>query len=78
MLLEKINNPHDLRELSLPELHELAEEMRERILKQSPRLGLPLIQSGHVELTLALHYVFDTPEAQIVWDVGHQCYPTRC
>ena len=78
MLLEKINAPQDLRQLGLPELHQLADEMRQRILETVSKTGGHLSSNlGIVELTLALHYVFDTPETQIVWDVGHQCYPHK-
>lgn len=74
-LLEHINNPTDLRELSLSELPDLATELREFIIDivsvKEGHLGASL---GVVELTIALHYVFDTPNDLLVWDVGHQAY----
>ena len=74
-LLEHINNPTDLRKLSLSELPDLATELREFIIDivsvKEGHLGASL---GVVELTIALHYVFDTPNDLLVWDVGHQAY----
>ncbi len=74
-LLSKINNPTDLRKLSENQLPQLAKELRDFIIdivsKKEGHLGASL---GVVELTIALHYVFDTPEDVLVWDVGHQAY----
>ena len=74
-LLQNINNPTDLRKLSLSELPDLATELREFIIDivsvKEGHLGASL---GVVELTIALHYVFDTPNDLLVWDVGHQAY----
>ena len=74
-LLEHINFPEDLRQLNSNELPQLAKELREFIIDivatKEGHLGASL---GVVELTLALHYVFDTPKDQLIWDVGHQAY----
>ena len=74
-LLEHINFPKDLRQLNQDELPQLAKELREFIIDivatKEGHLGASL---GVVELTLALHYVFDTPNDQLIWDVGHQAY----
>jgi 1-deoxy-D-xylulose-5-phosphate synthase len=78
MLLEKIKAPEDIRQLTIPELQKLADEMRQFIIETVSKTGGHLSSNlGVVELTLALHHVFDTPSAQIVWDVGHQCYPHK-
>jgi len=75
MLLEKINSPDDLKTLSLTELSGLADEIRPYIIDTISKTGGHLASSlGAVELTIALHYVFNTPEDKIIWDVGHQCY----
>ena len=74
-ILEKINTPADLRKLSLAQLPRLACELRGMIIRTVSRTGGHLASSlGAVELTIALHYVFNTPEDKIVWDVGHQSY----
>lgn len=74
-LLKSIDSPKDLRRLSQAQLPQLAEELREFIIDivatKEGHLGASL---GVVELTIALHYVFNTPEDQIIWDVGHQAY----
>ncbi len=74
-LLSKINNPTDLRKLPENQLAQLAQELRDFIIdivsKKEGHLGASL---GVVELTIALHYVFNTPEDLLVWDVGHQAY----
>jgi len=74
-LLSKINNPTDLRKLPENQLPQLAQELRDFIIdvvsKKEGHLGASL---GVVELTIALHYVFNTPEDLLVWDVGHQAY----
>lgn len=75
MLLNSINEISDLRKLNIEELYELTQEIREYIVDVVSKNGGHLSSSiGVVELTLALHYVFDTPHDKIVWDVGHQSY----
>lgn len=74
-LLEKIDSPKDLKRLSLEELGLLAVEIREKIIETVSKTGGHLAPSlGVVELTLALHYVFNAPKDKIIWDVGHQSY----
>jgi 1-deoxy-D-xylulose-5-phosphate synthase len=74
-LLEKIDNPSQLRRLRQEELPQLAVELREFIVESVARTGGHLSSNlGTVELAIALHYVFDTPRDRIVWDVGHQSY----
>ena len=74
-LLKQIQNPSDLRRLRPADLTPLAQEVREEIIQAVSKVGGHLASSlGVVELTLALHYVFDTPRDRIVWDVGHQTY----
>lgn len=74
-LLQNINNPSDLKNLSLEQLQQLAAEIRKMIIKTVSKTGGHLAPSlGVVELTIALHYVFNTPEDKIIWDVGHQAY----
>jgi len=74
-ILDAINSPEDIRKLSLNELRQLAREIRDLIITTTAHTGGHLAPNlGVVELTLALHYVFNTPEDRIVWDVGHQCY----
>ena len=74
-MLEKINSPKDLKKLNINELNELANEIREvllnKILKVGGHLGPNL---GVIELTIALHYVFNSPTDKIVFDVSHQTY----
>ncbi len=76
--LQHINSPRDLRKLSPRELPDLASELREFIIEivsvKKGHLGASL---GVVELTIALHYIFDTPNDLLVWDVGHQAYPHK-
>ncbi|BAU22976.1 1-deoxy-D-xylulose-5-phosphate synthase [Caldimicrobium thiodismutans] len=74
-LLSKIEGPEDLKKLKPSQLKLLAEEIRKLILDVVSKNGGHLAPNlGVVELTLALHYVFDTPKDKIIWDVGHQCY----
>ena len=74
-LLNKINTPDDLRKLKVEELPELCKELREDIVKElSVNPGHLASSLGVVELTVALHYVYNTPDDRIVWDVGHQAY----
>jgi 1-deoxy-D-xylulose-5-phosphate synthase len=77
-ILQKINNTAELRALSRPELNTLADELRTYLLESVAQTGGHLSSNlGTVELTIALHYVFNTPEDRIVWDVGHQTYPHK-
>lgn len=74
-ILNTINNPSDLRQIPRAELSELAHELRHFIIDSVSKTGGHLSSNlGTVELTLALHYVFNTPEDRVVWDVGHQTY----
>jgi 1-deoxy-D-xylulose-5-phosphate synthase len=74
-LLDTIDDPADLRRLPREQLPALAEELRAFLLESVARTGGHLSSNlGTIELTLALHYVFDTPEDRLVWDVGHQTY----
>ncbi|MEN8258598.1 MAG: 1-deoxy-D-xylulose-5-phosphate synthase [Thermodesulfobacteriota bacterium] len=74
-LLEKIDSPDDLRKLAVSDLVPLAEEIRTKIIETVSITGGHLAPClGVVELTLALHYVFNTPEDKLIWDVGHQAY----
>ena len=74
-MLEKINSPEDVKKLKIEEKKQLAQEIREYILQVVSENGGHLASNlGVVELTLALHSVFDTPKDKIVWDVGHQSY----
>jgi 1-deoxy-D-xylulose-5-phosphate synthase len=77
-LLETINDPADLRRLPRTQLPLLADELRAYVLESVARTGGHLSSNlGTVELTIALHYVFNTPWDRIVWDVGHQTYPHK-
>jgi 1-deoxy-D-xylulose-5-phosphate synthase len=74
-LLDEIDSPEDLRKMRLTDLPILAQEIREEIIRTVSQVGGHLASNlGVVELTLALHYVFDTPRDRMVWDVGHQTY----
>ena len=77
-LLNTINSPADLRALSRQQLGPLADELRAYLLKSVAQTGGHLSSNlGTVELTVALHYVFNTPYDRVVWDVGHQTYPHK-
>ena len=77
-LLETINSPHDLRRLARRDLAALADELRAFVLDSVSKTGGHLSSNlGTVELTIALHYVFNTPHDRLVWDVGHQTYPHK-
>ena len=77
-LLNKINSPADLRKLSRTQLKPLADELRHFVIDSVSKTGGHLSSNlGTVELTIALHYVFNTPEDRLVWDVGHQTYPHK-
>jgi 1-deoxy-D-xylulose-5-phosphate synthase len=77
-LLDRIRDPADLRQIPESDLTRLADELRwdaiESVAETGGHLGASL---GVVELTVALHYVFDTPHDRLIWDVGHQCYPHK-
>ena len=77
-LLDQINTPDDLRRLDERQLRQLADELRQETIDAvsvtGGHLGAGL---GVVELTVALHYVFDTPRDRLIWDVGHQAYPHK-
>ena len=78
MYLEHIDSPQDLKKLERSALPVLAEEMRALIIKTVAKTGGHLASNlGTVELTLALHWVFNSPEDKLVWDVGHQAYPHK-
>lgn len=77
-LLQTIDDPADLRKLARAQLHPLADELRAYVLDSVSQTGGHLSSNlGTVELTVALHYVFNTPHDRIVWDVGHQTYPHK-
>ena len=77
-ILDKVNFPEDLKKLEPHELNGLACDIREYILDVISKTGGHLAAGlGTVELSIALHYVFDTPNDKIIWDVGHQCYPHK-
>jgi 1-deoxy-D-xylulose-5-phosphate synthase len=77
-LLETIDSPADLRRLTRAQLPQLAAELRDFVLHSVSQTGGHLSSNlGTVELTIALHYVFDTPNDRLVWDVGHQTYPHK-
>ena len=74
-ILESIKNVGDIKKLNIDRLELLCEELRDEIITKVSETGGHLASNlGAVELTVALHYVFDSPEEPIVWDVGHQCY----
>ena len=77
-LLDQINYPADLRKLNKNQLKEVSQELRNELIdvvsETGGHLGAGL---GVIELTIALHYVFNTPKDKLVWDVSHQCYPHK-
>ena len=77
-LLDQIQSPADIRNLDKGQLPQLCEELRAETISAvsvtGGHLGAGL---GVVELTIAIHYVFDTPQDRLIWDVGHQCYPHK-
>ena len=76
--LDRVNVPADLKGLTVPELRKLADEVRGEVIDAVSQTGGHLGSSlGVVELTVALHAVFDTPRDKLIWDVGHQCYPHK-
>ena len=77
-ILDKINDPTDMKDLSSHDLIELSNELREYLLDSISKTGGHLAAGlGAVDITVALHYVYDTPNDIIVWDIGHQCYPHK-
>jgi 1-deoxy-D-xylulose-5-phosphate synthase len=77
-LLEQINYPVDLRKLKKEQLNQISNELREELVNVVSETGGHLGAGlGVVELTVAIHYVFNTPKDKLVWDVGHQCYPHK-
>lgn len=77
-ILERIDSPSDLKKLSMDELKQLADEMRAKIIDTVSNTGGHLATNlGIVELTIALHYVLNSPHDKIIWDVGHQSYPHK-
>jgi len=77
-LLDRVNLPSDLKNLSPDQLRQLADELRHEMIDAIARTGGHLGAGlGVVELTVALHYVFDTPADRLIWDVGHQAYPHK-
>jgi len=77
-LLDKINSPKDLKKLNRSELAALCDEIRTFIIKSVSKTGGHLSSNlGVIELTVALHYVFDCPQDKFIWDVGHQTYPHK-
>ena len=76
--LNNINFPSDLRKLKKDELKYVAKELREELIDAVSETGGHLGAGlGVVELTVALHYIFDTPNDKLIWDVGHQAYPHK-
>ena len=77
-LIKQINFPADLKKFKKEELKQISDELRDELIdivsETGGHLGAGL---GVVELTVALHYVFDTPKDKLVWDVSHQCYPHK-
>ena len=77
-ILDKVNYPADMREFSRDEIKQLANELRAEVIDAvsvtGGHLGAGL---GVVELTVAIHHVFNTPDDKLIWDVGHQCYPHK-
>ena len=77
-MLDRVDTPKDMKSLSREQLKQLADELRYEVLKVVSQKGGHLGSAlGVIELTVALHYVFNAPEDPIVWDVSHQCYPHK-
>jgi 1-deoxy-D-xylulose-5-phosphate synthase len=77
-LLDQIDTPEDLRKFNEKDLHQIAAELRSKMISVVSSTGGHLGAGlGVVELTVALHYLFDTPNDKLIWDVGHQCYPHK-
>lgn len=78
MILDKINTPNDLKKIEINELNKLAVEMQDLIIKKVNTIGGHMGPNlGIIETTIALHYVFNSPEDKIIYDVSHQCYPHK-
>ena len=76
--LDNVNFPSDIKKFSNTDLKILSKEIREKMIEAVSKTGGHLGAGlGVVELTVALHYVFDTPQDKIIWDVGHQSYPHK-
>ena len=74
-LLNEVNEPKDIKGLSLEQLQQLASEMRTLVLERDEKIGGHVGPNlGAMELTIALHYVFDSPHDKVIWDVSHQSY----
>ena len=77
-IINKINFPSDLKKFKKENLKQISEELREELIEVVSETGGHLGAGlGVVELTVALHYVFNTPKDKLVWDVSHQCYPHK-
>ena len=77
-LLDNINYPSDLKKLKENQLKQFCDELRSELIEVVSETGGHLGAGlGVVELTTAIHYVFNTPKDKLVWDVGHQCYPHK-
>ncbi|MFA7588662.1 MAG: 1-deoxy-D-xylulose-5-phosphate synthase N-terminal domain-containing protein, partial [Novosphingobium sp.] len=77
-LLDTVDTPADLRKLAPAQLRQLADELRSEMISAVGQTGGHLGSGlGVVELTVAIHYVFDTPVDRLIWDVGHQAYPHK-
>ena len=77
MILDQIHSPADIKNLSIEELNTLADEIKVFLIESIEKTGGHLSSNlGTIELTLAMHFVFDSPDDSFVWDVGHQAYRT--
>ena len=76
--LNQINYPRDLKKFNVGELKIISKELREKTINSVSKTGGHLGAGlGVIELTVALHYIFDTPKDKLIWDVGHQSYPHK-
>ncbi|MEM1140529.1 MAG: 1-deoxy-D-xylulose-5-phosphate synthase N-terminal domain-containing protein, partial [Pseudomonadota bacterium] len=77
-VLDRVNEPADMKDLSRSELKQLSDEVRRELIDAVSQTGGHLGAGlGVVELTVAIHHVFDTPDDRLIWDVGHQAYPHK-
>ena len=77
-ILDKVNTPQDVKQLSVDEMNKLAEEIREAIINRVNTIGGHLGPDlGIVEATIAMHYVFNSPKDKFIFDISHQCYPHK-
>ena len=77
-ILDKVNYPRDLKNLTKRQLQELSSELRHFLIDSVSKTGGHLAAGlGAIEITIALHRVFDTPYDKLIWDIGHQCYPHK-